>query len=168
LRLTDDCANLIVINGFSKTYCMTGWRLGYLITDPNRVEQMARMQEFMVSHAPSMAQVAGITALRDGEPFIADSLLRYRDLRDLVMQRLSQLPGARVARSQGSFYTFFQLPQSADSVAFCKQLLIDTGIALAPGKAFGAGGEGWLRLCFANDPQRLHAAFDALEAWLSR
>jgi len=163
-KLTNSMDRLIIINGFSKTYCMTGWRLGYLITQPARAAKMAQMQEFLVSHAPSMAQVAAITALRDGEPFITQSMQRYRMLRELVTTKLAQLPGAVVAQSQGSFYTFFQLPQAADSFLFCKQLLESTGVALAPGSAFGAGGEGWLRLCFANQLHLLEEAIDQVRS----
>ena len=163
-RLTETFDRLIIINGFSKTYCMTGWRIGYLITQPHRAAKMSQMQEFIVSHAPSMAQVAAITALRDGEPFVAASLERYRELRDLVTTELSKLPGAVVARSQGSFYTFFKLPgaPAADSVRFCTELVKATGVVLAPGKAFGAGGEGWLRLCFANKTDILASAIDRI------
>ena len=162
LKLSNELDHLVVVNGFSKTYCMTGWRLGYLITTPQRAAQMARMQEFVVSHAPSMAQVAAIAALRDGEPFIASSLERYRGLRQLVFEQLGALPGARVARTEGSFYAFFKIPAAADSVTFCQQLVKETGVVLAPGSAFGAGGEGWLRLCFANTPERLTSAIDKI------
>jgi len=173
LRLADPQAEapegwgrMILINGFSKTYCMTGWRLGYLVSAPSLVADLARMQEFITSHAPSMAQVAGITALREGEPFVAQSLERYGKLRDLTLKRVSALPGATAARSDGAFYAFFRLPAAADSVGFCKELLQETGVVLAPGKAFGQGGEGWLRLCFANKPERLNEAFDRVEAYL--
>jgi aspartate/methionine/tyrosine aminotransferase len=157
---------MILINGFSKTYCMTGWRLGYLVSAPSLVADLARMQEFITSHAPSMAQVAGMTALREGEPFVAQSLERYRKLRDLTMERVSALPGATAARSDGSFYAFFRLPAAADSVQFCIDLLKETGVVLAPGKGFG--GEGWLRLCFANEPERLNEALDRIDGFLRK
>jgi aspartate/methionine/tyrosine aminotransferase len=157
---------LIVINGFSKTYCMTGWRLGYLVTEPALAGGFARMQEFITSHAPSMAQVAAITALREGEPFVAQSLERYRRLRALTEERLLGLPGAQVARPEGAFYAFFRLPGARDSVQFCQDLLRETGVMLAPGKAFGAGGEGWLRLCFAHEPPVLEDAFQRLRGFL--
>lgn len=161
-----DFSRLVVVNGFSKTYCMTGWRIGYLVTDPARAAAMAQLQEFIVSHAPGAGQVAGITALRDGEEFVRESLMRYRGLRDLVADRLGAIPGAQAARADGAFYTFFRHPKSADSVDFCRRLLHETGVVLAPGRAFGAAGEGWLRLCFANQPDRLRAAIQKLEAFL--
>ena len=164
----EDWGRIVLINGFSKTFCMTGWRLGYLITAPSLAINMARMQEFVTSHAPSMAQVAGITALRSGEPFVAESLSRYCNLRDLILERLRALPGAVIARPDGAFYEFFRLPEAGDSVRFCKDLLLETGVVLAPGKAFGKGGEGWLRLCFANEPDRLNEAIDRIEKFVRK
>lgn len=166
LHSSEDLERVVVINGFSKTYCMTGWRLGYLITSLQRATQMARMQEFVVSHAPSMAQVAAITALHEGETMIVENLEEYRRLRDLTHDRLSQIPGAQVATSQGSFYSFFRLPQSHDSLTFCQQLVQATGVVLAPGAAFGAGGEGWLRLCFAHNEQLLENALTHLHEFV--
>jgi len=158
---------LLVINGFSKTYCMTGWRVGYLVLDATLAAKMARMQEFITSHAPSAAQVAGITALHDGEPFVQENLLRYRILRDGVVSRLQALPGTTVARPDGSIYIFFRLPGSKDSMGFCRRLLAETAVVLAPGQAFGAGGEGWLRLCFAMEERRLHEAIDRLSEFVA-
>ena len=149
---------LLIINGFSKAYCMTGWRVGYVIGEPGLINEMGRMQEFVTSCAASAAQVACITALRDGEAFVASCSERYQQLRELVSSRLAKLPGSTVARTDGTFYIFFKLPGSEDSVQFCRELLTQTGVSLAPGKAFGAGGEGWLRMCFAKEPARLEEA----------
>ena len=158
---------LVVINGFSKTYAMTGWRLGYLLTDPGLAGQLAAMQEFVTSCAPAAAQVAARTALLEGESYVAESLARYQALRDLTVTRLEGIPGARVARPQGSFYAFFQLPGSGDSLAYCQKLLRETGVALAPGVAFGVGGEGWLRLCFAKSTGVLEKALSKIDAFVA-
>ena len=162
----DEWEKLIIINGFSKAYCMTGWRVGYLIAEPGLANEMARMQEFVTSHAPSAAQVAAIAALKEGEDFVAASHERYQQLRTLVTERLAALPGATVARTDGTFYIFFKLPGSEDSIRFCSQLVTKTGVSLAPGKAFGAGGEGWLRMCFAKDPERLEKAIERIREFL--
>jgi aspartate/methionine/tyrosine aminotransferase len=167
-RFLADWDRLVVINGFSKAYCMTGWRVGYLITHPALAAELARMQEFVTSHAPSMAQVAAITALREGEAFVAESLARYRKLRGLVLDRLSALPAATVAQPDGTFYCFAKLPGTEDSVRFCTELVRETGVSLAPGKAFGAGGEGWVRMCFAKESELLSEAIDRIERFLSR
>jgi len=159
---------LVVVNGFSKTYCMTGWRVGYLMTAPALAAELARMQEFVTSHAPGAAQVAALTALAEGEPFVAESRERYRRLRDIVTGALAKLPGATIARPDGTFYLFFKLPGSEDSVRLCTDLLTNSGVSLAPGRAFGEGGEGWLRLCFANEPERLVEAVRRIEGFLAR
>jgi len=160
LARDQDMSDVTVINGFSKAYCMTGWRLGYLVTAPERAVQLARMQEFVTSHAPSMAQVAAITALHEGEAFIRESLERYTSARDLAVRRLKQIAGAVVPTPRGAFYLFFRLPGSSDSIAFCRQLLEDSGVVLAPGAAFGRGGEGWVRLCFATQLEQLDEALE--------
>ena len=164
LKETDD--RLVLVNGFSKAYGMTGWRLGYLITDEKLAGRLSQMQEFVTSCAPAMAQVAAITALEDGEPYVEESRARYRHLRDLVLERLAAMPGITVARPDGAFYIFFKAPGSEDSVHFCREFLSERGVYLAPGKAFGGGGEGWLRLCFAKAPELLNEALTRLENFL--
>ena len=102
-----------------------------------------------------------------GKDFVATSHERYHRLRTLVSEKLSVLPGATVARTDGTFYIFFKLPGSEDSVRFCTELLIQTGVSLAPGKAFGEGGEGWLRMCFAKDSERLEKAIERIGEFLA-
>ena len=167
LQLAEPDERLVVINGFSKTYAMTGWRLGYLIATPALAERLAQMQEFVTSCAPAAAQVAALTALRDGEGYVAESRDRYQRLRDIMAERLGRIPGVVVARPDGAFYGFFQAPGSQDSLAFCKAFLNESGVMLAPGCAFGAGGEGWLRLCFAKEPTLLQDALARLERFVA-
>ena len=159
---------LVVINGFSKTYSMTGWRLGYLVAEPELAQQMSKLQEFITSHAPSMVQVAAVTALREGEGYIEESLARYKRLRNLVLERLNSMPDVVTATPKGGFYAFFKHPGTTDSIAFSEALLRETGLMTAPGKAFGAGGEGWIRICFAKDDQVLLDACDRLEGFLAK
>ena len=166
LSLSEPDDLLIVLNGFSKTYCMTGWRIGYPIANPDIARKMAQMQEFVTSHAPSMAQVAAITALRDGEPFIAKNLVRYEGLRDLAMQELRKIDSITVAQPDGAFYIFFRLPGNTDSVPFCQALLRETGVVIAPGGAFGEGGEGWARICFATEENLLADAIGRLRSFV--
>jgi len=108
-------------------------------------------------------QHAGVVAMRDGEPFVAEMVERYRRNRDLVFQRLAAMPKVTLARPEGAFYAFFAVDGMTDSVAYAKQLIADTGVGMAPGRAFGPSGEGWLRLCFASDANTLSAALDRLE-----
>ena len=167
LQMREAGERLVLINGFSKTYAMTGWRLGYLIAEPQLAQRLAQMQEYVTSCAPSMAQVAAITALREGEPFIAESLARYRNLRDIVVERLAAIPGSEFANPGGGFYAFFRHPATEDSVRFCRELLRSAGVVLAPGRAFGGGGEGWVRICFAQRPEILDEAMNRLTQFVS-
>jgi aspartate/methionine/tyrosine aminotransferase len=164
LRRPED--RLVIINGFSKAYAMTGWRLGYLVAEPSLAARLAQMQEFVTSCAPAAAQIAAVTALREGEAYVEECRRRYLHLRNLVLERLRKLPGVTVARPDGAFYAFFRAPGSEDSVAFCTAFLRATGVLLAPGRAFGGGGEGWLRLCFAKEPGMLGEALQRLEGFL--
>ena len=166
LQLAVEADRLVVINGFSKAYSMTGWRLGYLITRPDLAARLAQMQEFLTSCAPSMAQVAAIKALREGEAYVEQNRARYAELRNLTLDRLKAIPGCVAALPQGAFYAFFRLPGSENSLEFCKALLVKTGVSLAPGVAFGAGGEGWLRLCFAKEPHVLEQALESLRGFI--
>ena len=168
LTLDEGSDRLIIINGFSKVYAMTGWRVGYLIAPADLAAKMARMQEFLTSHAPSMAQVAAITALREGESYVAASVHRYRRLRRVALNQLGSIPGSTVARPDGSIYVFFRLPGSDDSLAFCRDLLAQSGVVLAPGRAFGRGGESWLRLCIANEEAVLCQAIDRIGGFLTQ
>lgn len=166
LQLKEAGDKMVLINGFSKAYSMTGWRLGYLVAEEPLARKLAEMQEFITSCAPAMAQVAAVTALREGESYVEENRLRYLGLRNLALNRLNSLPGVQVARPDGAFYAFFQVSSCSDSLSFCQDLLRETGVLLAPGVAFGQGGEGWLRLCFAKNGALLEKAIDRLGEFL--
>lgn len=144
-----DKDRVIVVNSFSKTYNMTGWRLGWAQANESTIRTMYKTAEFITSNATAMVQQAGIVALRDGEAFIRELRAAYADRRAQVQRALSAIPGVSIVEPQGGFYTFFQIDGITDSTAFTTQLLRDTGVALTPGVAFGAAGEGYIRLCFA-------------------
>ena len=158
---------VIAINSFSKAWCMTGWRLGWLVAPPAFGEVIGKINEFNVSSATTFVQHAGITAIRDGEPFVAEIVAQYARARDLVVQRLGAMPRVRLVRPEAAFYAFFTVDGMSDSLAFAKHLIAETKVGLAPGIAFGQEGEGWLRLCFATSLARLGEAMDRLEPALS-
>lgn len=155
------------INSFSKSWCMTGWRLGWITAPAAFGPVLEKMNEFNVASAASMAQHAGIVALREGEAFVRETVARYGRARDLVFQRLAAMPRVRLVRPEAAFYAFFAVEGMDDSLAFAKRLLADTGVGLAPGAAFGPGGEGRLRLCYAATPATLSEAMDRLQPALS-
>ncbi len=163
LELAGPDDSLIVINSFSKTWAMTGWRMGWLITPASLTETLDRLIEFNTSGAPHFLQYACITAIRDGEPFVTDLIERCRRGGELVFQRLAAHPRVRLARPEGAFYAFFRVEGLSDSLSYAKELLERSGVGLAPGSAFGPGGEGHMRLCFASSMERLSRALDRLE-----
>ncbi|HBY62185.1 MAG TPA: hypothetical protein DEH78_20385 [Solibacterales bacterium] len=158
LRLATREDAVIVIQSFSKSYCMTGWRIGWLVARADLAERAARLNEFIISHAPSFGQRAAEEALLWGEPFVKEMLGRLKQNRDLCIALLSKVPRVTVPKPEGAFYLFPRIEGLADSFAFCKQLLLDTKVGLAPGVAFGEGGEGSVRLCYAAEREILERA----------
>jgi aspartate/methionine/tyrosine aminotransferase len=153
---------LIVVNSFSKSWSMTGWRLGWLTHAAALGDVFAKLNEFNLAAPTTFVQHAGVTAVRDGEEFVLAMVERYRRNRDLVYQRLAAMPRVRLARPEGAFYAFFAVEGMTDSVAFAQQLINEAGVGLAPGRAFGPSGECRLRLCFAAESQTLSTALDRL------
>jgi len=168
LDIAVDGDRLICANSFSKSWLMTGWRLGWLVApdDAAFVGHLAKLIEYNTSCAPGFVQRAGIVALRDGEPVVARTCKRYRVARDVLCAALARLPGTTVPVPDGAMYVFFRLEAARDSLDFCKRLVASVGVGLAPGIAFGAEGEGYLRWCLASSPERLDAAIERLKTFL--
>jgi aspartate aminotransferase len=161
-RVVDDKDRLIVANSFSKTYCMTGWRLGWAQSSAKMIRAMTTGVEFMTSNASAPVQRAGIAALRDGEEFVAELRSHFAARRAQVMSTLSSIEGVRVVAPSGGFFAFFTVGGVTDSTAFALKLLRERGVALAPGSAFGPGGEPALRLCFASTEGTIEESLDRL------
>ena len=142
-------ARTIVAQSFSKTYRMTGWRVGYALAPPDLARSMTHLQEFVVSHAAGIAQEAARVAILEGEPFILESQARYARHRRIALDRFRGMGGVTVPDPTGAFYVFPRFDGLADSQDFCRWLVREKGVGLAPGNAFGLGGEGHIRLCFA-------------------
>jgi aspartate/methionine/tyrosine aminotransferase len=165
IAATDD--RLIVVHSFSKSFLMTGWRLGWLVVPAELAPALAKLIEFNTSCAPVFVQRAGLAALAGAADFVPGLVERVRACRDTLVPRLQSLPGVVAALPPGGLYAFFRVPGSADSLAFAKELVARSGLGLAPGSAFGPEGEGWLRWCFASrDPARLIEGVDRLAARL--
>ena len=157
---------LLVANSFSKTWAMTGWRLGWITAPPAVGQMLENLNEYNVASPGTATQHAGITAVKEGEPFVADMVDRYRIARDIVQQRLGAMRKVHLTRPEAAFYAFFKVDGVTDSRAFAKQVLAETKVGLAPGIAFGSGGEDFMRICYAKSPELLGAAFDRLEPLL--
>jgi aspartate/methionine/tyrosine aminotransferase len=158
---------VLVVNSFSKTWAMTGWRLGWMVMPPDLVPVMDKLLEFNTSGGQPFLQRSAITALDEGEEFVAEQVARYRASRDLVTQRLGGMRRVRLTRTEASMYLMFRVEGEPDSYKLALRLVEEAGVGLAPGIAFGAGGEGYLRLCFAADSSKLSEAMDRLEPFLN-
>jgi aspartate/methionine/tyrosine aminotransferase len=158
---------VLVAHSFSKSYCMTGWRLGYLIARRDLAAKATQLNEFIVSHAPSFTQKAGETALAEGEGELLRMLSRLEENRELCLEALGGLSGITVPRPDGAFYLFPRIDGLTDSFGFCKRLLEETRVGLAPGVAFGAGGEGSVRICYAAEKSILEPAMERFARFLN-
>jgi aspartate aminotransferase len=159
---------VIVAQSFSKTYCMTGWRVGWLVSRRDVGEKATQLNEFIVSHAPSFIQRAAQTALSQGEEELRRMLGRLKANRDFCLGCLRGMPGVTVPSPDGAFYLFPKIEGLTDSFSFCRRLLEQTRVGLAPGVAFGAGGEGSVRICYAAERGILEEAMERLGRFLSR
>jgi aspartate/methionine/tyrosine aminotransferase len=157
---------VIVINSFSKSWAMTGWRLGWLVTSTGFQDPLEKLIEFNTSGAPTFLQHAAVTAIEEGEDFVKAMVERCRIGRDIVMQGLARFPRVHAVAPEGAFYAFFRVDGMADSLNFAKDIVRKAKVGLAPGAAFGPAGEGYLRLCFASAPERLGEALDRLTPML--
>jgi aspartate/methionine/tyrosine aminotransferase len=156
LDIADRDDRLIVVHSFSKSFLMTGWRLGWLVLPPGTSADFAKLIEFNTSCAPVFVQRAALAGLEHAASFVPGLIDRLRACRDTLLPGLRDLPGVQVATPAGGLYAFFRAPGSDDSLAFAKRLVQEAGVGIAPGAAFGPEGEGWLRWCFASrDPARL-------------
>jgi aspartate/methionine/tyrosine aminotransferase len=168
LRMTQADDAVIVIQSFSKAFCMTGWRLGWMVGRHDVTVRARELNEFVVSHATSFIQKAGEVALAAGEPWIAELHGRLRANRDFCASAIRSMPGVTLPEPEGAFYLFPRIEGADDSFAFCKQLLLEERVGLAPGVAFGAGGEGSVRLCYAAERHILEPALERLATFLGR
>jgi hypothetical protein len=157
---------VMVVQSFSKTYCMTGWRVGWLVARRDLAQKATQLNEFIVSHAPSFAQKAAEAALAHGETELVCMLERLKQNRDLCLGALSAMPGVTVPTPDGAFYLFPKIDGLTDSFGFCRKLLEECKVGLAPGVAFGAGGEGSVRICYAAGREILEPAMDRLARFL--
>ncbi|MEO7854170.1 MAG: pyridoxal phosphate-dependent aminotransferase [Rubrivivax sp.] len=159
---------LVVVHSFSKSFLMTGWRLGWMVLPRGHLDAVGKLVEFNTSCTPVFVQRGGIAALSMADDTVPALVQRLRICRDLLVEGLAALPGVTLASPGGGMYAFFRVEGRDDSVAFARQLVEAHGLGLAPGAAFGDEGEGWLRWCFASrDPSRLSAGLARLTSALT-
>ena len=158
---------LVVTHSFSKSFLMTGWRLGWLVLPRGHLDVIGKLIEFNTSCAPVFVQRGALAALAIADDFVPGLVQRLQACRDRLVAGLQALPGVRVAPAPGGMYAFFRVEGQDDSLAYAKRLVTAHGLGLAPGVACGPEGEGWLRWCFASrDPARLDAGLARLASAL--
>ena len=158
---------VVVAQSFSKTYCMTGWRVGWIVVRRDMGQKAAQLNEFIVSHAASFTQRAAQTALAQGENGIKEMVGRLKENRDFCLRALSEIRGVSVPSPDGAFYLFPKIEGLKDSFEFCLRLLRETKVGIAPGVAFGAGGEGSVRICYAAERPILEAGMEKISRFLN-
>ncbi|NBT53467.1 MAG: pyridoxal phosphate-dependent aminotransferase [Betaproteobacteria bacterium] len=159
---------LVVVHSFSKSFLMTGWRLGWLVMPPDMTPQISKLIEFNTSCASVFTQRAGIAALHHTHEITPSVVAHLKLCRDTLIPLLQAVPGVQVAPARGGMYAFFKLAGHPDSLQTAKRLVLEAGLGLAPGEAFAPEAQGWLRWCFASrDLQRLVQGVDRLQRWLA-
>ncbi|HXX85822.1 MAG TPA: pyridoxal phosphate-dependent aminotransferase [Casimicrobiaceae bacterium] len=146
---------LVSTNSFSKAWLMTGWRLGWIVAPQELMPDLGKLIEYNTSCSPVFVQRAGVVAIEQGEPTVAHTLQRFRRARDYLVAALRELPGVETAPPDGAMYVLFRIAGMSDGLAFCKRLVREVKLGLAPGSAFGSEGEGFVRWCFAASEERL-------------
>ena len=154
---------LISINSFSKAWSMTGWRLGWITAPATLEKTFAHLTEFNIACPAGFIQEAGLAMIEQGEAEVSLLQHKLRKALTLTRTRLKHFEDISFIEPDGAFYCFFSVRGLTDSLAFAHALLAQTKVGLAPGLAFGPAGEGYLRLCYAQDEQILNKAFDRLD-----
>lgn len=159
----------ILLDGFSKSYAMTGWRLGYGVMPIPLAEHVTRLMVNSASCTASFVQLAGVAALQGDQAPVAQMVAEFKRRRDLVVDGLNELPGVKCIRPRGAFYVFPNVTgtgRSSSEVA--ERLLTEAGVATLSGTAFGEFGEGYLRLSYANSEANLREALTRMRPVLER
>ncbi|MAN78567.1 pyridoxal phosphate-dependent aminotransferase [Pelagibacterium flavum] len=170
LRHAEPQDRIIRVNSFSKSWRMTGWRLGWLTLPQAIMPDVPKVIEYNTSCAPSFIQKGGLAALTDprGEETIAALKSGLAASRYTLLDGLSQMGRIDIPDAGGAMYAFFRIDGERDDMATAKALVADYGLGLAPGSAFGPEGEGWLRWCFAAKPEKIAVGLERLERFLKR
>ena len=159
---------IIYVNTFSKNWAMTGWRMGWLRVHPSLQQTIENLIQYSTSGVAQFMQRGGVAALDHGDSFLASQIERARQARDLVCAILGTASRARISRPQGTFYLFFSIDGVEDSRQAACDIVDEANVGLAPGTAFGVGGEAFFRLCFQRDLHQLEEAATRLASWMRR
>jgi aminotransferase len=158
----------ILLGGFSKDYAMTGWRIGYACGPADIIQGLVRVHQYTIMSAPTTAQDAALEALKVGEPHVQEMLAEYNRRRKLLVAGLNRL-GLRTFEPRGAFYAFPNIHASGmDDETFAEKLLREEHVAVVPGNAFGPGGNGFVRMCYATAYEKIEEALHRMEKFMTR
>jgi aminotransferase len=158
----------ILLGGFSKDYAMTGWRIGYACGPAELIKGLVRIHQYTIMSAPTTAQDAAMEALKSGDPFVAEMVTEYDRRRRLLVTGLNNL-GLQTFEPRGAFYAFPDISASGmDDEVFAETLLKEEGVAVVPGNAFGPGGDGFVRACYATSYDKIEEALRRMERFMGR
>ena len=166
IRTPED--RIIFTDTFSKNWAMTGWRIGWMEAPPELGQTIENLLQYSTSGVATFLQRAGIAALERGESFVEHQIARARQGRDIVINGLSATGKVRFAPASGAFYLFFSVEGKPDVRRLGLEIVDQANVGLAPGTAFGAGGEGFMRLCYLRSPEQLQVATQRLVDWLEK
>ncbi len=155
---------LLVVNSFSKTWAMTGWRLGWIVGPREAEDKIRDVALYNNLCPPTFSQYGAIAALQNGEEFLQKQLDLWHSNRDLVVKRFADMVGVHMSYPKATFYAFFKVEGEDDCIALTKRFIDEAGVLLSPGSAFGESATGYIRLCFAVSEARLTEALDRIEA----
>ncbi len=157
----------IVINGFSKAFAMTGWRIGYACGHPELISAMTKIHQYAIMCAPTTAQYAAIEALRKGDAAVEDMVKEYNRRRRVLIDGFNNI-GLTCFEAKGAFYLFPSIKSTGlTSEEFCDQLLLSEGVLVVPGPAFGKVGEGFVRACYASSMENIIEAIKRIERFVN-
>ena len=158
----------VTVNGFSKTYSMTGWRLGWLVAPPPLFKEISKVQEHTITCATAFVQKAGVAALRGPTGPLEAMVKEFRARREVVLKELSRIPEASTYRPSGAFYVFPRIDSPLDSATLSERILKEASVAVTPGSAFGAAGEGHLRISYAASRETITEGMKRIREVLAR
>ncbi len=159
---------VITVNGFSKTYSMTGWRLGYLHADRKLLEGIQKVQTHSITCATSFSQKAGVAALRGPKEPVREMVSEFRKRRDLTVSKLRSMPGISIVEPKGAFYAFPRYEHDMNSEEMAEYLLDEAQVAVTPGSSFGKFGEKHFRISYATSTENLEKGLDSMKEALSK
>jgi aspartate/methionine/tyrosine aminotransferase len=156
----------IIVDGFSKTYAMTGWRLGYMVMPETLAERVELLLTHSIGCTATFTQIAGVEALTGPQEKVAENVAEYQRRRDYIVSGLNAIPGVSCQVPQGAFYVFPNVKSfGISSKEIARRMIDEAGVAVLAGSDFGSGGEGYLRLCYATSLQVLQESLEKMAAW---